>query len=193
MKKLLLITYLFICGTIFSQNAIEYSSYTMGNPKKIYKISLGYNNNSDLTHILIDSASDDPVFVKSTIILKKDQLSDFIEYLNFILSKKKEWDKINLTNKIKEVAKNVEYDKEVISGCVYDNGPILTKTTLYAIYSFVKNNSGIVVSTTRNSEVEPSYIFFTSTKSLESFINKLNIEKLNESIKNDFNKKNLLK
>ncbi|CEJ70552.1 hypothetical protein BN1195_02879 [Chryseobacterium oranimense G311] len=194
MNKIAFIILQFCVTFIFSQNAVKHSSYTMENPKKSYNIMLGYDNTPALESILINAQSEDPIFTKSTLIFKKDQLTEFINYLKFILDKKNEWDVINLKNKTTEVTKKIDYPNgDVYAGCVYSGGPVITKTYLYSIYSYIKNGSGIQVSTAGGSEAEPTYIFFPNTKSLQSFISKLDEEKINQTIQNDFKKLNILK
>lgn len=194
MKKPILFIFLFLQGMLLSQNVVRYGTYAMENPKKQYKIDLGYDNEPALTDVLIGSQSDDALYTKSTIIFRRYEFYVFLDYLNFLLEKKKEWDKINISNNITDVTKNIDwYNKNLVAGCVYDNGPVITKTPLYAIYSFIKGGSGIQISTTRSSEVDSSYIFFPSSKSLEDFINKLNFQNLESYIKADYAKKNLLK
>lgn len=193
MKKIISTFFLIVCAILNAQRIAEVGKYSMSNPKKSYNIIANYNENLELKQLLIDLDSEDAIFDNSTLFLKQDQLNIFIEYLNYILIKKKEWDAINVKNKTLEVVKKIDYDKDVNAGLVYKDGPVITNTYLYTMYAFVKNKSGVVITAVGTSEVKPSSIEFPSTESLQNFINKISKERIVKSIAEEQKKQSLLK
>ncbi|MDV3901222.1 hypothetical protein CMT89_08460 [Elizabethkingia anophelis] len=158
----LIITPLFIAisSFCFSQNTVKYSTYKTDNTKNSYSIILDYDNQLGLNYILINVESTDPIYKNSTFIIKGTELAKFRAYLAFISVKQTEWDLINISNKTKEIIKQIDWDEEMSLNCSYSDGPIYIDTPLHTNYVFMNGNSSIDISTSRFEYTKRSRIFF---------------------------------
>lgn len=179
---------------IYGQNTFIYTTYKMYKPNKVYNIFVNYDDKKNLKNVLISVESNDPLYNKSKFIIKKDELNKFTAYLAYISSKKTEWDYVNLKNKTSKVNKEIIWDEgDVTVNCIYEGGPIKSDVSLQTNYIYEKSKSGVHIATPNSSEVNSSIIYFESNKLFAEFINKLDLEKIQAAIDNDFNKTNLLK
>ncbi|MEA1848943.1 hypothetical protein U9K52_08475 [Chryseobacterium sp. MHB01] len=192
MKKLLLLIF-FFSSFCYSQNFFNYSSFKTDDPRKIYKINVFYDNSQNLNYLIIDVESLDIIFNKSKFYIKGDQIESFSKYLKFLLNKKIEWDAISLKNKILDCDKIIEYEDQFKINCIYEDGPSKSDTLLHTRY-FIKNGKSFIsIGTPFYNDVKPSILIFSDNKLFTQFINRIDIEKIKISIKNDYHKKSLLK
>lgn len=193
MNKFILILTL-ISNFAFGQGLFKYSTYKMDSVKKSYSIMLDYNKNKELTNLILDVKSEDALFDESSFLFDNAQLDKFRAYLNFLLSKKIEWDLINKSNKTSNIIKRIDWGLgDVLVSCAYTDGPAKLNTYLYTMYSFDKTQSVIVISTAGSNDVKSSVIIFSNNLSLEQFIKKLDSEKIQIAINEDAKKMDLLK
>ncbi|MDV3470888.1 hypothetical protein CMU02_09120 [Elizabethkingia anophelis] len=191
----LIITPLFIAisSFCFSQNTVKYSTYKTDNTKNSYSIILDYDNQLGLNYILINVESTDPIYKNSTFIIKGTELAKFRAYLAFISVKQTEWDLINISNKTKEIIKQIDWDEEMSLNCSYSDGPIYIDTPLHTNYVFMNGNSSIDISTSRFEYTKRSRIFFLTKSFFSAFKEKIDPNKIKSFINSDYQKKSLLK
>lgn len=185
--------YIAISSFCFSQNTVKYSTYKTDNTKSSYSIILDYNNQLNLNYILINVESTDPIYKSSTFIIEGNELAKFRAYLAFISAKQTEWDLINISNKTKEIIKQIDWDEDISLNCSYSDGPIYTDTPLHANYLFMNGHSSIDISTSRFEYTKRSRIFFLTKSFFSTFQEKLDPNRIKTFINSDYQKKSLLK
>lgn len=194
MKHIAILLSIFLIQVYNAQNTVKYSTYKMYNSKKSYSIFIFYDNNQKLTDILMEVDSTDPIFKKSSIAISKSEIFKFGAYLYYLAAKKTEWDVINISNKTKEIIKEIEWDESnVLVGCAYEDGPAEANTPLSATYVFINGGSAIEIKTLEFDDLKRSRIFFTDRSQLINLADKLDFQKIQDFIKADFYKKSLLK
>ncbi len=192
MKQTILF-FILISSLSSAQGSFRYGTYKMDDKKKSYNIDIGYGENKNFEHLILEVNSDDVLFDKSSFIIENINFPKFITYLNYVLSKQTEWDIINQKNKTKEVTKNINWDEKPLTIYYTYDGGQNGNTNLYTMYSFLNNNSLISIYIPDLKYVKGSQIYFANKKLSEAFLSKLDLTKIQNAINKDYDKKKELK
>lgn len=194
MKKIAVILLMMMSGLFFGQEVFKYSSFKMDHTKKVYNLVVQYDKDRTLQKMLIDVESMDDLYDRSSFIIPAPDLLKFTAYMNFVLSKKMEWDITNIYNKVDDVTKKIEWnDGDVLVNCVYNDGPIKTNIYLHSTYMFGNKNSSVFILTAGSDDVKSSMISFSDNVLFDIFLKKLDSAAIQRSIDVDYAKKNALK
>lgn len=210
-KLLLLVLFLNINYT-FSQNLVELDTYESAFFEKEYKISI-YNDISlkkkkDINKYFIEyyirtqplSSYDSDL---TTLIITYNKLEPFINYLNEIRVKYKEWKKTAIENNVKEIEKDFMIKSPYLqAGFTYSEWYYDLSVTLSSRFKYLDkiDNYAIIINSGELKSNSNSFIdskgfalVFSSEEEIEDFINKLNNEKAIELIKSKEAKEDLFK
>ncbi|AZA76618.1 hypothetical protein EG347_03335 [Chryseobacterium sp. G0186] len=201
MKKLLITGLLLYATAAWSQ--VKYDTYSLDywTKQKDFKIEVSGANHM-LEKVWIESSSLDSTSKEGYIIVDGKKVEDFISFMNFAKSKYDEWSKTAKDNKVEELSKSIEPENKITTSTAFSYGKwqFAYGVRLNPKFILDKKGANLVISTGQLQSSSNKFIkndglvlVFSSSKEIQDFIDKFNIQKMIDVLNKKDQKEDLFK